>query len=217
VRTLRFDWPTAANPNRWEQHGWDLDSTCTTQSRTIATCLNPGGVVNDGSNGRDNAFASRLGPFLQTLMGVSEERINLEVGRGAATLGIELRGYNGTGDDSEVTAILFPLVNGRAGENNGAPPRWDGTDIWSLDKTLVIPPEQATSRGYIAGSRLVLRLRSQTPHLVRHVLRSIAAAHLRRHRVGLDALRRQAARSPRARRIHRGQSARQRAAVSRDL
>ncbi len=163
VRTLRFDWPTATNPNRWEQHGWDLDSTCTTQSRAIATCLNPGGVVNDGANGRDNAFASRLGPFLQTLMGVSEERINVEVGRGAATLGIELRGYNGTGDDSEVTAILFPLVNGRAGENNGAPPRWDGTDIWSLDKTLVIPPEQATSRGYIAGSRLVLRLRSQTP------------------------------------------------------
>ncbi len=163
VRRLRFDWPTTSNPTRWMQHGWDLDSTCTTQTRAVATCRNPGGVVNDGENGRDNAFASRLGPFLQTLMGVSEDRINEGVSMGTATLGIELREYNGTGDDSAIEAELFPLVAGRAGDFSGAAPRWDGTDVWSIDQTLVIATEVATSRGYIAGSRVVLRLRSQTP------------------------------------------------------
>lgn len=165
VRRLQFDWPTMANPNRWAQHGWDLDSTCTTQSRAIATCRNPGGVVNDGDNGRDNAFASRLGPFLQTLQGIglSEAIINEGIGRGVATLGIELRNYSGTGDDSEIEAELFPLISGRAGDNLSAPPRWDGTDVWLSDKTLTIAPEAAVSRGYVAGSRLVLRLRSQTP------------------------------------------------------
>lgn len=165
IHRLRFDWPTMANPNRWAQHGWDLDSTCTTQSRAIATCRNPGGVVNDGDNGRDNAFASRLGPFLQTLQGVglSEAIINEGIDRGVATLGLELRGYNGTGDDSEIEAELFPLVSGHAGNNLSAPPRWDGSDVWLIDKTLTIAPDASVSRGYIAGSRLVLRLRSQTP------------------------------------------------------
>jgi hypothetical protein len=165
VRRLQFDWPTTANPNRWAKHGWDLDSTCTTPSRAMATCRNPGGVVNDGDNGRDNAFALRLGPFLQTLQGIglSEETINAGIARGVATLGIELRNYNGTGDDSEIEAELFPLISGHAADDLTAPPRWDGTDVWFSDRTLTIAPEAAVSRGYVAGSRLVLRLRSQTP------------------------------------------------------
>jgi len=35
--------------------------------------------------------------------------------------------------------------------------------VWLADRTLTIAPEAAVSRGYVAGSRIVLRLRSQTP------------------------------------------------------
>jgi hypothetical protein len=165
VRRLQFDWPTAENPNRWAQHGWDLDSRCTTPSRPVVTCLNRSGILIDGDNGRDNAFALKLGPFLQMLprIGLSEATLNEGIGHGVATLGIELRNYGGTGDDSEIEAEFFPLVRGHAGDDLTAPPRWDGNDVWYADKTLTIAPEAAVSRGYVAGSRLVLRLRSQTP------------------------------------------------------
>jgi|LNFM01.1.fsa_nt_gb hypothetical protein len=163
VRVLRFDWPTMANPDGWRRHGWDLDGTCTTMDRAVPTCRNPGGVVVDGENGRDNAFASRLGPYLQTLNNVSEQRIAMGMLRGDASMGIELRGYSGTGDDGTVEALFFPIARGRAGDDPAAPPRWDGTDVWSLDRYIVISPEDAISRGYVAGSRMVLRLRSQTP------------------------------------------------------
>lgn len=163
MRRLRFDWPTMSNPNGWARHGWDLDSTCTTQARAVATCRNPSGVVADGENGRDNAFASRLGPFLTMLMGVSEEQINGNIANGVATLGMEIRGYSGTGDDSSIEVDLFPLVRGRPADASSATPRWDGSDVWNIDRTLVVSGEFGTSRGYIAGSRIVLRLRSQTP------------------------------------------------------
>ncbi|MBL8678816.1 MAG: hypothetical protein JNK05_06605 [Myxococcales bacterium] len=163
VRILRFDWPTMANPDAWRRHGWDLDGICTSMNRAIPTCRNPGGVVVDGENGRDNAFASRLGPYLQTLNNVSEERINSGIARGEASMGVELRGYSGTGDDGTVEALLFPIARGRAGDNPAEPPRWDGNDVWSLDRYVVVSPEDAVSNGYVAGSRIVLRLRSQTP------------------------------------------------------
>jgi hypothetical protein len=162
VRALRFDWPTDANPNGWQTHGWDLDGICTSMSRAIPTCRNPSGVVVDGLNGRDNAFASRLGPYLQSVMNISEQRINENVEAGVASMGIELRGYAGTGDDGTVEVVFFPISQGRAGDGS-MPPRWDGNDIWSVDRYIVVSPEDAISRGYVAGSRIVLRLRSQTP------------------------------------------------------
>jgi hypothetical protein len=164
VRRLRFDWPTQANPDRWREHGWDLDGVCSTGSQGGATCRNPAGVVDDGQNGRDNAFAARLGPYLQTLMNVSEARINEGIEAGVSSLGIALRGYAGTGDDSTVEAVLFPIAQGHPrGMPSGTAPRWDGGDVWSLDRYIMISPEDAVSRGYVAGSRIVLRLRSQTP------------------------------------------------------
>jgi hypothetical protein len=164
VRRLTFDWPTMANPNRWRRHGWDLDGNCSTGGQGGATCRNAAGVVEDGENGRDNAFASRLGPYLQTLMNVSEERINIGIESGLSSMGIELRGYAGTGDDSTVEAVFFPIAQGRPmGMPIGTAPRWDGNDVWALDRFIMISADAAVSRGYVAGSRVVLRLRSQTP------------------------------------------------------
>ncbi|MDP3276781.1 MAG: hypothetical protein Q8Q09_16395 [Deltaproteobacteria bacterium] len=162
VRRVRFDWPTATNPRGWRTLGYDLDGLCSAGGAANATCRNPGGVVEDGEAGRDNAFASRLGPYLVTNNQVSEAAVNARIALGGATMGLELREYAG-GDDGRVELSFLPLAQGHPEGRDGEAPRWDGNDDWALDESLALGPDgRQTSLGFVAGSRLVVRMRSQT-------------------------------------------------------
>ena len=73
-------------------------------------------TINDGANGRDNAFASRLGPFLQTLMGVSEEARGLADG----VIMIPMRGLTQSLNVSAAASVILHRLSTRRSSVPGA-------------------------------------------------------------------------------------------------
>ncbi|MEI8257288.1 MAG: hypothetical protein WCJ30_16565 [Deltaproteobacteria bacterium] len=158
----------------WRGRGFDLDNVCTDPQDTAhdagagsCTTLGSGGLaVEDGDRGRDNAFASRVGPILSGAMVLTEEQLNRDIQAGSATLGIRVTGYGGGADDGQVTIDLLPLVHGHGASSPA--PAWDGHDLWHVNRTIAYDPMRPTvpavhvETAYTVGGTLVARLQSHS-------------------------------------------------------
>jgi hypothetical protein len=133
VRTFKLKSPADAGASAI---GYNLDQTCGCQP----SCKPPAGAsapCDDEQTGIDNVavnFSYGKLDFPSTI----EARSNDNLGKGDNGLLIELADYNGQADDSSVTLRLRTSQGTRASAAAGAPqirPKFDGTDIWSVETT----------------------------------------------------------------------------------
>lgn len=113
---------------------WSKLCTCT--GDTAGSCKGPKKTLCDGHEGRDNA----LGEFLYQI----RKRVQDHGGELRAaepedsrcctnTILIKISGYNGTPDDAAVEVTWYASAD--FDMTNPTPPKWDGTDTWSVLST----------------------------------------------------------------------------------
>jgi len=148
--------------------GYDLDNACTCKDGPG----DPGSCVSqsprcDGPRGLDNALAA----VIQSALGGSfaTENTNNRIKSGEIDVLLRLGDYNGSENDDAVVVALF-ASNGTAGAtpeaDAGPPPRFDGTDTWTVDPESLLEVDAgadggiakfATSDAYVRSSSFVAR------------------------------------------------------------
>ena len=139
VRQVDFGDQTDAIGPTWQRIGYDLDKLCTCTGDTAGSCKGPKKTLCDGYEGRDNA----LGEFLYQIRNVfkiteaSSEQLSQKIETGTNTILIKISGYNGTPDDAAVEVTWYASAD--FDMTNPTPPKWDGTDTWSVLSTSLQP------------------------------------------------------------------------------
>ncbi|MCC6897523.1 MAG: hypothetical protein IT377_01035 [Polyangiaceae bacterium] len=139
IRQVDFGDQTDSSGPTWKHIGYDLDQLCTCTGDTAGSCKGPKKTVCDGIDGRDNA----LGEFLYQIRNVfkitqaSSEQLSQKIETGTNTILVRIRGYNGTPNDAEVEVSWYASAD--FDETNAVPPKWDGTDEWSVLATSLLP------------------------------------------------------------------------------
>ncbi len=79
------------------------------------------------------------------------DRLNKDIERGRGGVLIRVQGYNGCAEDPNVVVSVYPTVGVYAG---GAPAeaRWNGEDVWDIDRTGLANVERKVSRYFGAGT-----------------------------------------------------------------
>jgi hypothetical protein len=119
--------------------GLDLDDRCTCPETD--SCLRPGdaGASCDGKQGEDNALS---GFFNSINIGVPLFQQTFATDRiqaGFFTLILDVLGWNGQPDDPNVvvTLRLSLRIEGKKEDGGLPPPKFDGTDVWTVDPTAL--------------------------------------------------------------------------------
>jgi hypothetical protein len=124
---------TADLKNGWQHFGFDLDGKISSASSTDL-CQPAGGaapldVYPDGNGGIDNAFGHLVLPALLGIASDFSSKVNAALASGGARPTFTLTKF-GSGTDyaplASFEAATLPL---------GAAPKYDGTDVFSLDPT----------------------------------------------------------------------------------
>jgi hypothetical protein len=154
-------------------YGYDLDNyctcggtvpdpqSCTLPKRAPKNCDQEGGLDNTAApivkNAADLAGGFGLGNF--------EKYVN----EGTATMLIQVTGYNGMPNDTQVVVGIigaaYRMADGVT-PTDRAPPNWDGKDVWSVMEASLQPnsslPRAVDQEAYVSGGVLVTRLGSST-------------------------------------------------------
>lgn len=141
VETLRVDTFGADDAGGAIPIGLDLDDRCTCPEEE--SCVRAGddaGRACDGKQGEDN----RMSYFFNTLNGsgqLFEQTFATDrIRRGFGTIMVEVIGWNGTPNDTQVSVSLrlSQQLEGPKVDGGGfGPPRFDGTDVWTMDTIAV--------------------------------------------------------------------------------
>jgi hypothetical protein len=156
-------------------YGYDLDGLCTC-APDPESCLP---VARDGAPpppkhcdfeaGVDNALGGLLGRFSQLPNFFAQDYINGQLAKGVYGAVVRISGYNGKPNDQFVNLEIFSS-NGTNGTQMGfpTPPKYDGTDVWTVDPTAVVggvvpdggepKAKSSTSDAYVANGVLVAKL-----------------------------------------------------------
>lgn len=159
------------NPDAWRRIGFDLDGQNTT-AETLASgspgkrhCLRakedaPLSVFEDGEEGRDNVFGSKIAPLLGSLASSAqglENDISEDITLGSSpTLLVVLDDVNDGPDDPYVTASVYA-----AAAVPGQPTRnWDGNDVFQVTPASILANSISSPRsiyvsGYLRGNTYV--------------------------------------------------------------
>ncbi|MFO0565254.1 MAG: hypothetical protein U0263_06305 [Polyangiaceae bacterium] len=132
VRELNFGDRTTGSGPTWPTLGYDLDKLCTCDLDKLGSCKAINKVVCDGIDGRDNGFGGFLFQMRDTfkVQELSSENVSAGIETGNNTVLIRVRGYNGSANDGVVEVSWF--ASDDFDFNNPNPPKWDGTDVWSV-------------------------------------------------------------------------------------
>ncbi len=162
------------NPQKPNSRGYDLDLTCTCPGP--GSCKPPLGksALCDLGTGVDNA----AGDFFVSVVNLSGRvaGVTASIRTGEEGVALRIRNYNDRPDDDEVEFSIF-LSYGLEGVQirtpPPTPPRFDGTDRWTLDPRALVGggagpdggsdpiPLITDSKAYVAGGVLVARLDSE--------------------------------------------------------
>jgi hypothetical protein len=127
--------------------GYDLD--CVDTCPGPPSCNSPQQNC-DLSGGRDlaaNFFVQTVENFEATTAGGD---INSIIALGKVGFIVWLSGYNGEANDSQVVLSTIVSTGIVADPEAGtrSPPKWDGTDVWSVDPASVVGPPIVNDAGY---------------------------------------------------------------------
>ena len=116
--------------------GYDLDGRCTCVADAGESCTRKGAQVAhcDYPGGRDLSLNATVVPAIFAYPGFSVDSISKGFEAGAFGVLVQVRGYNGTPNDSKVEASMIVSV----GTTGGAAPQWKGADSWDLEDESVI-------------------------------------------------------------------------------
>ncbi|MBX3230891.1 MAG: hypothetical protein KIT84_40575 [Labilithrix sp.] len=145
--------------------GLDLDDSCTCDTRPGGThdagpsCTARKGIVCDPDGGADNQGATLFAGLESSVKLVDptfslDDDLNEDIAKGARTIILHVRKWNGKPNDANVEVALF-VSQGAKGTLN-----WDGNDVWTHPKSL---SETGTFKfpgsvnGYVANNRLVVK------------------------------------------------------------
>lgn len=81
------------------------------------------------------------------------DRLNADIERGRGGVLVRVQGYNGCADDPSVVVSLYPSLGVYAG-GAPSPARWNGDDVWELDRTSLANVERKVSRYFGSGTAL---------------------------------------------------------------
>jgi hypothetical protein len=121
--------------------GYDLDGVCTCPAAESCTPLAATSHC-DGEGGTDDSAGKIFQSFAALAPNnFSDDAFNNNVNDGLGTILVRIRSYNGGLDDKQVTVILYGS-NGIDGIQDGGkvrtPPKFDGTDVWTVDPTSLV-------------------------------------------------------------------------------
>ena len=121
--------------------GYDLDGVCTCPGPEACKSVGaPPKAHCDDDAGRDNSGGATLATFATVSDGFNEDAINVRLRSGESSILLRVRGYNGGANDTQVTAIVYRSTGVEPTNDSGttAPPKFDGTDRWSLDPSSIV-------------------------------------------------------------------------------
>jgi hypothetical protein len=120
--------------------GYDLDQVYTCCDGGAPSCGSAvtGATNCDDSNGRDN----RGGHLFEALASLDSTQFNTttisqRVAAGTYSILLQVLHYNGTANDTQVTAALYASD----GVENDAGAMWNGQDSWTIDQAFVTDPD----------------------------------------------------------------------------
>jgi hypothetical protein len=142
---------------------YNLDGLCTCPVG-VSACVPPAGErpFCDQPGGVDNSGGAVL-DYLFRLTG-SKKSLTERLKGGSSVLGLRLRNYTGAPDDSNVEAMVIPLV----GISNGSTPKWDGTDIRDPNEYWLVSKDPVVSKifdpnAYVRNGVLVMSFSGAFP------------------------------------------------------
>ncbi len=149
--TLRDGTPSA---DAWKSFGYDLDGLLSTAASTDLCAPADGApaasVYPDGLDGTDNSVGKSVFPIFNNLSPGLEGAVNDVIANGLRTLLIDVPGLGSGSDYNPLTVRVYQ------GEALGAPPAFDGSDVWPVSKaTLTDPADLLSTRSSFGSSFLV--------------------------------------------------------------
>jgi len=132
----------APNPtNGWKQYGFNLDGMISTKEAT-GLCKpiaggSPAAVYPDGIDGIDNSFGKNILPILLGLSSDVSVQLNKSIAQGERTYLMSISDVGG--EDCATQSTLF------FGANLGHVPKFDGSDVWPIDATSLVNPNDPTN------------------------------------------------------------------------
>jgi hypothetical protein len=164
MRALDFGIRTDGGPG--PSLGYDLDHVATCCLSAPESCVPAAGAAHcDGDGGVDNSGGLLLANLARVAPSFSQDTINQRMATGLYSLLFQVTHYNGTPNDPQVTVGVLPSrgIAPRDGTDAAAPPIWDGTDTWTIDKDFVlgnpnqipITPGRFDANAYVSNGVLV--------------------------------------------------------------
>jgi len=138
----------ATSGTAWKKYGYDVDGLVSTDKSTDHCKLKSGApnkVKLDGDEGIDNSFGANILPIITTAAPDAAKSINDSLNKGTFTVIIEAKGFNAEAEQTN-TGLSGQLF---AGAELATPPKWDGTDEWS-----VLPALLADGSSVAGGSKV---------------------------------------------------------------
>ena len=168
VRTIYYNVPPDAGP----ELGFNLDNTCTCEDGGPPSCISrfDGGIFRqcDDPGCRDVSGNSILTLFDSYFQGASAQgSINSQISAGALTVLFVVADYNGGPNDTSVVLTSFVSDGILGPDGKLVPPKWDGTDEWTVDVNTengatnkydggwVYSPQFLSTSGYVTNGVLV--------------------------------------------------------------
>lgn len=132
----------SANPtNGWKQYGFNLDNRISTKTSTDlckpTNGANTAAVYPDGNEGIDNSFGKNLLPIFLGLASDMSVQYNEAIANGDFTYLFSLAD-TGPGDCMTTSAFFL-------GDKLGMPPKFDGSDVWPIDRRSLLDATMPTS------------------------------------------------------------------------
>jgi hypothetical protein len=142
--------------------GYNLDKTCTCPGPPSCTQAMGSKEVCDDDAGRDNT-AIQLFDYLGTVTSVGTTQIDQGLQMGQYGLLMVISGYNNLANDPKVKVDFYVSNGVKRDADGGIPsPRFDGTDVWTLDPGSLIggQPKYTDDSAYVSNNQVVAKLGS---------------------------------------------------------
>lgn len=144
----------AVSSDAWMEYGFDLDGRMSTKDSTDlckpAAGAKASAVYLDGHDGIDNSFGKNILPILTSLASDASAQENAAIADGQFTVLLRIQGLE-PGAAGSFDAQLF---TGAIPE--GAPPAWQGGDVWSVQSDSLQGGDLAHPVAALPGSQLTV-------------------------------------------------------------
>jgi hypothetical protein len=151
---------TQNKANGWKQYGYNLDGRISTTASTDVCKPNAGAAPSvpypDGDQGIDNSFGKNILPTILGLEPAPSTSITDSINEGSFTVMLSLEGLGPDPDYNPMTTQLY------GGADLGAPPAWDGNDMWPVipellagDMTDITRSQVVFPESYLVGNTWV--------------------------------------------------------------